>query len=128
MPSSKPHVGVVFGGASSEHDVSIKSAATVINALRAKNNASRFTVKLVYIDQQGRWWSENIAQKALEKGYGLKERELPKPLPKKGLMYVGAQSARFRLRCLASTKKTFLNIITKKTISHLRARQPLFLI
>ena len=71
MPSSKPHVGVVFGGASSEHDVSIKSAATVIKALRAKNNASRFTVKLVYIDQQGRWWSENIAQKALQKGYGL---------------------------------------------------------
>lgn len=92
MPSSKPHVGVVFGGASSEHDVSIKSAATVINALRAKNNASRFTVKLVYIDQQGRWWSENIAQKALQKGYGLKEKELPKPLPKKGFQELPIES------------------------------------
>ena len=33
MLSNKPVIGVVFGGKSSEHEVSIKSAKTIYNAL-----------------------------------------------------------------------------------------------
>ena len=38
MPSSRTCVGVVFGGASEEHAVSIRSAITVVGALRSEVN------------------------------------------------------------------------------------------
>ena len=34
MLSNNPVIGIVFGGKSSEHEVSIKSARTIYNALR----------------------------------------------------------------------------------------------
>jgi len=87
MPSSKTYVGVVFGGASQEHDVSIQSASTVINALKHEINASRFNVSPIYIDLQGSWWSFDIAEKALKKGFALTKEELPT-----GLATTGFQS------------------------------------
>ncbi|MFL0780715.1 MAG: D-alanine--D-alanine ligase, partial [Prochlorococcus sp.] len=61
-------VGVVFGGDSGEHAVSIRSAITVIGALRQGANAERFQVKTIYIDREGRWWPEAVAEAVLEKG------------------------------------------------------------
>ena len=84
MPSSKTHICVVFGGASREHNVSIKSASTVIKALQAGSNASRFTITSIYIDQHGHWWPDEIAQKALSEGHALKETDLPIPLSRNG--------------------------------------------
>ncbi|WP_320667122.1 D-alanine--D-alanine ligase family protein [Prochlorococcus sp. MIT 1307] len=84
MPSSNTFVGVVFGGASREHNVSIQSATTVIKALRNGDNANRFKIKPIYIDLDGRWWPEEIANQALKKGYALQEKELPTPLPPHG--------------------------------------------
>ncbi len=77
MPSSSTFVGVVFGGASREHDVSIKSATTVIGALKRGINATRYKVTSIYIDLKGRWWPDEIARKALKKGCALNEKELP---------------------------------------------------
>ncbi len=51
MPASKTRVAVLFGGRSSEHDVSIQSGAAVISAL----DASRFDAVPVAIDRRGRW-------------------------------------------------------------------------
>ena len=42
MFSNKPVIGVVFGGKSSEHEVSIKSAKTIYNALRFSSNKERY--------------------------------------------------------------------------------------
>ena len=42
VPPSACHVGVVFGGASGEHAVSIRSANTVVGALRRGANAERY--------------------------------------------------------------------------------------
>ncbi|MDP6834324.1 MAG: D-alanine--D-alanine ligase family protein [Prochlorococcaceae cyanobacterium ETNP1_MAG_9] len=97
MHSSKTYVGVVFGGASSEHNVSIQSAATVIKALQTQSNASKFAVKLIYIDQQGRWWSENVAQKALQKGSALHETELPSPIASKGFKELPRESEQINI-------------------------------
>ncbi len=84
MPSSPVRVGVVFGGASGEHAVSIRSAITVIQALREGQNKTLFVVIPLYIDQQGRWWPEHIAAGVLEQGQPLAEQSLPHPLPPAG--------------------------------------------
>ncbi len=80
MPSSKTYVGVVFGGASKEHNVSIKSATTIINALKRGINASRYEVIPIYIDLKGSWWPSDIAEKTLKKGSALDKNELPSTL------------------------------------------------
>ncbi len=68
MPLSPVCVGLVFGGASGEHAVSIRSAATVFGALRQGANAERYRVRCFYIDQQGRWWGEREADAVLQAG------------------------------------------------------------
>jgi D-alanine-D-alanine ligase len=49
--SKKIHVGLLFGGRSGEHEVSLASAASVFNAL----DKSRYDVTLIAIDKDGRW-------------------------------------------------------------------------
>lgn len=50
MPSR--HIMLVFGGESSEHDVSIASAHNVYAAL----DDERYDITLCYIDRSGKWW------------------------------------------------------------------------
>ena len=85
MPTSPLRVGVVFGGASGEHDVSIRSASTVTKALADPSNRERFQVTPLYIDREGRWWPDTIAQSVLERGAALTDDQLPQPLPARGL-------------------------------------------
>lgn len=49
--SKKIQVGLIFGGRSGEHEVSIASALSVFNAL----DKSRYDVTLIAIDKSGRW-------------------------------------------------------------------------
>jgi D-alanine-D-alanine ligase len=49
--SKKIRVGIIFGGRSGEHEVSIASAMSVYNAL----DKSRYEVTLIGIDKEGRW-------------------------------------------------------------------------
>jgi D-alanine-D-alanine ligase len=65
MPSSPITVGLVFGGRSGEHDVSIRSAATVVRGLRSGRNTERYTVLTIYIDRDGRWWGTDLAETTL---------------------------------------------------------------
>ena len=85
MPTPPVRVGVVFGGDSGEHDVSIRSAATVIKALSDPGNRQRFHVVPLYIDREGRWWPETIASSVLQKMAALVDDQLPQPLPARGL-------------------------------------------
>jgi len=43
---------LLFGGESSEHDVSVSSARNVYAAI----DDTKYNVELVYIDRQGKWW------------------------------------------------------------------------
>ncbi|HEY3418303.1 MAG TPA: D-alanine--D-alanine ligase A, partial [Armatimonadota bacterium] len=47
----KIRVGVIFGGKSAEHEVSLQSAQSIIRAL----NPDRYEVVLIGIDKAGRW-------------------------------------------------------------------------
>jgi len=80
VPPSACHVGVVFGGASGEHAVSIRSANTVVGALRQGANAERYRLSCFYIDRQGRWWPPAVAEAVLERGVPAEPADLPDPL------------------------------------------------
>jgi D-alanine-D-alanine ligase len=86
MPSSPTPlpVGLVFGGASGEHAVSIRSARTVLDALGTGANADRYAPRLFYIDRQGRWWPEAVAGPVLSKGLPAEAADLPATLPRPG--------------------------------------------
>jgi len=89
MPSdpllpSTCHVGVVFGGASGEHAVSIRSAQTVVGALRRGANAERYRLSCFYIDRQGHWWPSAVAEAVLERGVPAEPADLPDPLAPAG--------------------------------------------
>ncbi len=78
------HVGVVFGGASGEHAVSIRSAHTVVGALRRGANAERYRLSCFYIDRLGRWWPPAVAEAVLERGVPSDPADLPDPLAPAG--------------------------------------------
>ncbi len=69
-------VGLIFGGESREHNVSIISALTIFKALRRDSNSSRFKVILFYIDKKGKWWGGSIAEEVLIKGFSKKIKGL----------------------------------------------------
>ena len=55
----KKCIGIIFGGESNEHYVSISSARTVFNALISKTNKKRFSVKVFYINKNGVWFDND---------------------------------------------------------------------
>ena len=57
----KLRVGVIFGGRSGEHEVSLLSAASVLNAIDRK----QFDVVPIGITKQGRWLMESDAERLL---------------------------------------------------------------
>jgi D-alanine-D-alanine ligase len=70
-------VGVIFGGRSGEHEISLMSARSVLDAL----DRSKYDVVLIGITKSGRWLTGDV-QKALENGQGAGARDatlLPDP-------------------------------------------------
>ncbi|MCL6471186.1 MAG: D-alanine--D-alanine ligase [Firmicutes bacterium] len=49
----KTRVGILFGGKSAEHEVSLQSAKSIIEAI----DKEKYEVALIGIDKQGRWYS-----------------------------------------------------------------------
>src|SRR5271166_5308514 len=70
----KLRVGVLFGGRSGEHEVSLLSAASVLNAIDKK----KYEVVPIGITKEGRWVTAAHAERLLkgEKPAGAKERHL----------------------------------------------------
>lgn len=52
----KINVGLIFGGQSSEHEVSLQSAKNIIQAI----DRDRFELTLIGIDQQGQWYLRDL--------------------------------------------------------------------
>jgi len=61
----KKCIGLIFGGHSNEHEVSISSAKTVFQAFNAQINKERFIVKAFYISKYGDWLDSDISEKIL---------------------------------------------------------------
>jgi len=52
----KKCVGIIFGGQSNEHAISIKSAKTIFAALNSEINKKKFSTKVFYINKKGKWF------------------------------------------------------------------------
>ncbi len=61
----KKCIGLIFGGESNEHEVSISSAKTVFQAFNSEINKQRFTVKTFYISKFGDWLDSDLSKKIL---------------------------------------------------------------
>jgi len=61
----KKCIGLIFGGHSNEHEVSISSAKTVFKAFNSKTNKERFSVKAFYINKNGDWLDGDLSEKIL---------------------------------------------------------------
>jgi D-alanine-D-alanine ligase len=64
----KQKVGLLFGGCSGEHEVSITSARAIASALEQGDNKSKYDILPVYIDKTGIWQPSNLAQQVLTSG------------------------------------------------------------
>jgi D-alanine-D-alanine ligase len=87
----KKKIGVLYGGRSGEHQVSISSAASVVKYL----NKEKYEVLPVYITLEGKWLYPVLPQQLLENKVNLEESKevtiLPDP-KKKGLFILADQT------------------------------------
>ncbi|TAE58772.1 MAG: D-alanine--D-alanine ligase [Nostocales cyanobacterium] len=65
---SKLRVGLLFGGRSGEHEVSIVSAGAIANALKSGENGQKYEVTPFYIQKNGVWQAGEVAQQVLTSG------------------------------------------------------------
>ncbi|MDB9488397.1 D-alanine--D-alanine ligase [Dolichospermum circinale CS-1225] len=65
---NKLRVGLLFGGRSGEHEVSIISARAIAQGLKLEENANKYEILAFYIQKDGVWQSGVIAQQVLESG------------------------------------------------------------
>ncbi len=63
---TKLRVGLLFGGRSGEHEVSISSARAIANALSAEENANKYEILPFYIQKDGCWLAGEIPQQILD--------------------------------------------------------------
>ncbi len=68
---TKLRVGLLFGGRSGEHEVSIVSAKAIAGAFSAEENANKYELLPFYIKKDGSWQGPDIAQQVLSSGEAL---------------------------------------------------------
>lgn len=68
---AKLRVGLLFGGCSGEHEVSIRSAQAIARGLSDPANADRYELAPVYIQKDGRWLAGESAIHVLSAGVPL---------------------------------------------------------
>lgn len=70
-------VGLLFGGCSGEHDVSISSARAIAQALMDPTNQSKYEVLPFYISKDGFWCGSDIAAQILNRTTPLQSESSP---------------------------------------------------
>lgn len=76
---TKLRVGLLFGGRSGEHEVSINSARTIAQALNYPKNGTKYELLPIYIAKDGCWQAPEIAQSVLDLGKPLSTETDNKP-------------------------------------------------
>ena len=82
LEKEKKCIGIIFGGESNEHYVSISSAKTVFKALISRTNIARFRVKAYYINRHGVWLDNDQSLKVLKQNNKNETVENYQVLPK----------------------------------------------
>jgi len=76
---TKLRVGLLFGGRSGEHEVSISSARAIAKALASEENAAKYALDPFYIAKDGVWQAVEVAQQVLASGTPLTTQTARKP-------------------------------------------------
>ena len=63
---TKLRVGLLFGGCSGEHEVSIRSAKAIATALTQGKNTDQYELIPIYIQKDGRWQPSDFSQQVLD--------------------------------------------------------------
>jgi D-alanine-D-alanine ligase len=66
-------VGLLFGGCSGEHEVSINSARAIAHALRSGHNHKKYQVTSFYIQKNGVWANPVTSAAVLDQGEAIRE-------------------------------------------------------
>ncbi|MDJ0772888.1 MAG: D-alanine--D-alanine ligase family protein [Mastigocoleus sp. MO_167.B18] len=70
---TKLQIGLLFGGCSGEHEVSIVSAKAINAALNAERNTDKYEILPFYIQKDGVWQGSEIANQVLKSGQALEK-------------------------------------------------------
>jgi D-alanine-D-alanine ligase len=89
MAKKKLRVGVLFGGRSGEHEVSLRSARSILKAIDRK----KYEVVELGISPEGRWLQGGAAQALLASQVSESRPEAPGFVEEAGLSIVGAAAA-----------------------------------
>jgi len=65
---TRKKIGLLFGGRSGEHEVSISSAKAVATALTDQDNFQKYELIPIYIDKNGVWHEPEIGKQVLNSG------------------------------------------------------------
>ncbi|MGB3642108.1 MAG: D-alanine--D-alanine ligase family protein [Rivularia sp. (in: cyanobacteria)] len=74
---TKLRVGLLFGGRSGEHEVSIISAKAIAGAFNAEENANKYELLPFYIKKDGSWQNPDVAHQVLSSGVALSSESKP---------------------------------------------------
>lgn len=75
----KLRIGLLFGGRSGEHEVSISSARAIANALVTDQNTDKYELLPFYIKKDGCWLAGQVPQQILASGIPLLPSQHPIP-------------------------------------------------
>lgn len=68
---NKIKVGVIFGGTSTEHDVSVVSGTDIMRNI----NKTKYEILPIYIDKEGEWYSYELTDKIFKVGDKIEAKE-----------------------------------------------------
>jgi D-alanine-D-alanine ligase len=76
---AKLKVGLLFGGCSGEHEVSISSARAIAQGLTTAPNTDQYDLMLFYIQKNGIWQDSEVAQQVLASGQPMQSGTATRP-------------------------------------------------
>ena len=69
----KTCIGIIFGGESNEHEVSISSAKSIYKAFKSNSNIKIYSVLSIYINKKGQWFNDEDSIALLEEKKNIEE-------------------------------------------------------
>lgn len=78
---TKQKIGLLFGGCSGEHEVSITSARAIAKALTTEINQAKYELLPFYIQKDGYWQPPDTARQVLASGTALQIEQSASPAP-----------------------------------------------
>ena len=79
---NKKCIGIIFGGKSNEHYVSIESAKVIFFAINSRLNSEKYISKCFYINQKGDWFDNFQSELILKEGKNISTLEKTYSTPK----------------------------------------------